>query len=80
MEEININSSDYGHILELIQKHGKDGYVFTGKDQDGCKVIGAICKHYISIDTWQDNGWIRTNTYWDDFTTEETFKGRWKRG
>ena len=58
---------------ELLLKYGKcEGLV--GTNEDGEKVIVTIDDKSACTRTLQFNGYIRTNTYYPDGTSEETYE------
>jgi len=60
------------HYEELLKRHGYcEG--LSGMNEDGELVIVSIDHERAVIKTSQHNGWIRTNIYHKDGTSEELF-------
>lgn len=58
---------------KLLKAHGKiSGLV--GKNEDGERVIVSINDNFAVVTTLQNNGWLRSNTYYPDGTATETFE------
>lgn len=72
-ETIKVNPRDYKSMIELMDKYGDSKFPFHGKNENGERVIVSVSKDNITVETFQDNDWIRKNTYWRDCTTEETY-------
>lgn len=65
----------YEELRVLIQ--GKELPITAGNEhneavfiQEGVEAAGS---HYIETVTFQTNGWLRTNTYYADGTTTESY-------
>lgn len=72
---LKFDPSDWDGMIDLMDKYGDSEMPFDGKNQDGEAVLVSISKDNIAVRTYQNNGWIRINTYWRDGTTEETYDG-----
>lgn len=60
------------HYEELVKRHGLcDG--LCGINEDGESVIVSIDEESATIRTAQSNGFMRTNIYHKDGTSEELF-------
>lgn len=73
MESFDIDFTDHERLVELMDnpKYHNDGY--SSKNADGETVLVSISKEKISVRTYQDNGWMRINTYWRDGSFDETY-------
>lgn len=78
MARIAFDSTDFNGMVSLMEQYGGKGYVAEGLTQDGEHMLIGIYDDHIVTDTFQTNKWVRTNYYWKDGTTEETFSGRWQ--
>lgn len=75
MEELfRINPSDYKGMIRLMDKYGNEPLPFSGKNDKGESVIISVNPDNITIQTFQKNGWMRTNAYYRDGSTEELFE------
>ena len=71
-----INLSDVYDLtkrVEIMKEHGDSKTMFTGTNENNELVTISIFYDKIVVTTYQNNNWIRTNTYWEDGTDEETF-------
>ena len=71
-----INLSDVYDLskrVEIMKEHGDSKTMFTGTNTNDELVTISIFPNRIVVATYQKNNWIRTNTYWEDGTDEETF-------
>lgn len=57
----------------LFEKYGYCS-ALVGIDEDGSPVIVSIDENEATIQTLQNNGWIRVNIYYKDGTVEELYK------
>lgn len=69
--EVDLN--DYRGCIALMDKYGDSESAFFGNNEEGEDVIISINEDNITLQTLQDNGWIRTNVLWRDGTTEELY-------
>ena len=72
-EEVNFKTDDWKAMLELMQHHKDFPMPLCGKNGSNENIIVSINSDNITIETCQNNGWMRTNVYWNDFTTEELY-------
>lgn len=78
-DQIFIDFQDLDQLREVMDEHGDISQMVFGKNPDtGEDQTIHISHENIILETNQNNGWVRVNTYWYDGTEEETFKGRWK--
>lgn len=73
-ELFTIDPSNFSGLLEIMKTHGNSKFPFVGKNENQESVIISVNPTNIVVDTYQDNGWIRHNTYFDDGVSEETFE------
>ena len=83
MEErkLEIEIPDWGNVeylKMLMNKYGSTKFPFSGKNENGEDIQISIFEDRIILVTYQENGWVRENWYWEDGTVEELFKGRWE--
>lgn len=68
----------YEELKELCKDFGDKDFPLSGKNEYGqnVRVTKGYCEGetYYSTTTTQDNGWFRTNVYWEDGTTEELYE------
>lgn len=74
MEDFTIDPEDYECLVSLMDRHEEFEQMLLGENGNGEVVCINIYDDKISTATIQKNGWIRTNTYWRDGTTEEHFR------
>lgn len=78
MKEIIVNPRDWDGMLELMDRFDEFKVPYMGENENGEFVQISVNKDNITVVTNQDNGWVRQNIYYRDFTTEELFDGKWK--
>lgn len=69
--------SQYEEIKQKVEGFGK-GCPLSGTDGDSNPIIigegrNGESGHFYEVQTAQSNGWLRTNTYYENGDTEETF-------
>jgi hypothetical protein len=57
-----------------MEDHGNSKSMFFGNNESGEPFTVSIHPDKIIVTTYQENNWIRTNTYHADGTDEETFE------
>lgn len=83
MEERKLNIeiadwSDVEHLKMLMNRYGRTKLPFSGRNEIGEDIEISIFEDRIICITFQENGWVRENWYWEDGTVEEMFPQRWK--
>jgi hypothetical protein len=68
------NPFDLDEMVALMDKYGDSKSMYFGENEDGERVAISIFPDRIVVDTYQENGWCRINTYHRDGTREETYK------
>lgn len=48
-------------------------FPFSGRNEDGELVMFSVNTNNITVETYQDNGWIRENVYWEGGAVEELY-------
>lgn len=76
--KINFDSSDLEGMCKIMDEYGGSEFPFLGVNQDGEDISISVFKDKIVTVTYQSNGWVRKNIYYQDGVSEELFKGRWK--
>ena len=78
--ELTRNFSDINVRRELIRKYGGHPLPFSGINENGENVLVSIDKERgIVVRCFQQNGWVRVNTYdKDGLQIAEAYEGRWK--
>lgn len=71
---INFDSTDRAGMKKLRDQYGDSEMPFFGENQDGEKIIISINHENITTQTFQKNGWCRTNIYHADGDIEELFE------
>ena len=72
-KEIIIDPHDYKGMIKLMDKADEFDLPWAGKNENGEHVQISINKDNITVETFQNNGWIRENIYWRDVRTEELY-------
>ena len=70
---IHLNPCDRAGLLRLMDQHGDSNAMTIGQNEKGETVTISIFHDKIITKTYQDNGWIRTNYYYRDGSSEELF-------
>lgn len=78
-KRIEFDPCDWEGMFDLMEKHGDSDMMMYGENEDGEDVSVSVYKDRIIVDTVQQNGWIRRNIYWRDYTVEELYSksGKW---
>ena len=71
--EIQFDPHDWKGMSELRARADEFKVPCVGKNEEGESVWISINHDNITVQTFQKNGWIRTNVYWDDYNVEETY-------
>ena len=71
---INFDSSDRKGMLALMKRADEFKEMCFGKNTEGEDVCISVNKDNITTVTYQNNGYARTNVYYDDGTSEELFE------
>lgn len=71
---IKFNPSDLKGMCRLMDQHGDSKTMFPGVNEVGERVQISIFPDKIVVATFQDNDWIRKNTYYRDGSRDETFE------
>lgn len=58
-----LNPSDWPSMLKLMDEYGNEPMPFKGTDEEGNPVIISVNPDNITTQTFQKNGWTRTNIY-----------------
>ena len=77
--QINIDFNEIKSLRNTMDKYGDIDYMVRGVNDNGEDQQIHISHDNIIVETFQENGWLRVNTYWYDGTCEETFNGRWNK-
>ena len=72
-KEIIIDPYDYKGMIKLMDRADEFDVPWSGKNENGEHVQISVNKDNITVETFQNNGWIRENIYWRDVTTEELY-------
>lgn len=54
-------------------QHEKFDQMAFGKNEEGETVAISVNKDNITVETYQKNGWVRENIYWEDRNVEELY-------
>lgn len=76
--KMKFDPSDLDGMRKLMDELGDSTTMFRGENADEEETCLSIYPDRVVCTTYQNNGWVRQNTYWRDGTREETFDGRWK--
>lgn len=69
---------DQKALCDAMNKYGGDNTMYVGTNAYSERVTVSIYPDKIICVTYQHNGWVRKNTFYNDGSREETFDGRWK--
>ena len=58
-----LNPSDWPAMLKLMDEYSDSDSPFSGTDECGNRVLISVNRDNITTQTFQSNGWIRTNIY-----------------
>ena len=58
-----LNPSDWPAMLKLMDEYSDSDSPFSGIDECGNRVLISVNRDNITTQTFQSNGWIRTNIY-----------------
>lgn len=72
-ENIVFDLRDLETSREQMRKYGDTIFPFFGKNENGEDVLISVFDDKIVMETYQENGYIRTNILHEDGTTEELF-------
>lgn len=72
-EKLIIDPSDYEGMISLMERASEFPMPWSGKNDDGEETMVSIGEDNIIMETCQNNGWLRENTYWKDGTVEESY-------
>ena len=72
-KEIIIDPYDYKGMIELMDRTDEFDTPWLGRNENGEHVHISVNKDNITVETFQNNGWIRENIYWRDVRTEELY-------
>lgn len=61
-------------LIQIMDAHGNSEYPFIGENENGEKVVISVCSDSITVNTYQHNGWCRTNIYHRDGYDEELYE------
>lgn len=72
-KEIIIDPHDYKGMIKLMDRANEFDLPWAGKNEEGEHIQISVNKDNITVETFQNNGWVRENIYWRDCRTEELF-------
>lgn len=55
-----------------------DVWTGSGTNENGEDILIDVTDTFVVVTTFQNNHWIRVNTYYIDGTVDETFDGKWE--
>lgn len=70
---INFDSTDWRGMVKLMDRAYEFDSMCDGENAEGERVLISVNRDNITVQTFQDNGWMRENIYWRDCTVEELF-------
>lgn len=73
IEKITFDPTDLYAMRKLMREQSRDT-PYCGENEQGERIILGIRPDLITLTTYQSNRWIRTNTYWADGSSEETYE------
>ena len=71
---IELDSSDYKGMIELMKRADEFDSACSGKNKNGENVLISVNHDNITVETFQNNGWIRKNVYWECGMSEELYE------
>ena len=76
---IEVDFSRAGSRNEVMERYGDIKWAMRGRNQDGEDVEIHVSPENMRLVTYQQNGWVRRNTfYYGEDTVEEEFDGKWR--
>lgn len=80
MKELKYNIED---LKEMFIRGLLEPNFYSSVNEDGCSVLIKVGSNGFQIDTNQENGWICSVEYLydkdnDEWTTSESYEGKWK--
>lgn len=72
-KQIIIDPYDYDGMIKLMERHEEFKVPWSGKNDDGEHIQISINEDNITVETFQNNGWIRENIYWKNIVSEELY-------
>ena len=72
-KEISFDPNDRKGMISLMQKADEFDQPWVGENNEGERVLISVNHDNITTQTFQNNGWLRENVYWDNGTREELF-------
>ena len=69
-----LNPSDWGGMLKIMDKYGNEPLPFHGENENGEPVLISVNPDNITVQTFQNNNWLRTNIYNRDGESEELYE------
>lgn len=78
MEYIKFDPADLEGMRELMEEYGDSKTEKFGSNELGENIGISIFKDKIVVVTYQSNGWIRKNIYYQDGSREELFDGKYQ--
>lgn len=73
IKDIEFKTSDLKKMCEIMKHYNEFPMPLAGKNEDNENILISINEHNITVQTFQNNGWLRTNIYHDDGTIEELY-------
>lgn len=71
----NLDFEDIEYLRDFIKRYSRpDAPVLTGFNESGESVRISVFSDNVDVETFQNNGRTRHNTYWVDGTYEEWFE------
>ena len=74
INEIEFNTNDLSKMISIMKHYKEFPMPLSGKNEVGENLIISINKDNITVQTLQNNGWVRTNVYYDDGVIEELYE------
>lgn len=73
-KQINFDPHDWKGIRELCKRHNEFKVPWAGKNEEGEHIMISVNADNITVETFQSNGWTRTNVYYpEDCAIEELY-------
>lgn len=69
-----LDPTDWAGMCKIMDEFGDEPLPFHGENENGESVIIGVCHDSISVQTFQKNGWMRTNIYNRYGENEELFE------
>lgn len=72
-DTMGIDFNDSVQLIGMMDHYEDYPKPMSAENQDGETQLIYVAKNKVTAQTFQDNGWVRTNTYHRNMAVEETY-------